>query len=222
MEGFLFASQEQALRTKWFRSAIQKEDIGQECRMCGLHKETVSHLVSGCSKLAQGPYKRRHDHMGLRIYWEMCRKNGIPCSEKWFEEVPDTIRKSKDNKFEIWWDRPVETTIKLDHYRPDVVLIDRAAKHWTIVDFSVPWDKNVNSKEDEKILRYLPLAKDITKVHKVSTKVIPIVIGGLGVVPKRLTGYLKELGIPDVVGGLQTSALIGTHNILRKVLNKGF
>ena len=36
---------------------------------------------------------------------------------------------------------------------------------------------------------------------------------------KRLESGLKELGIPDVLGGLQTSAIIGTTNILRKVLN---
>ena len=51
------------------------------------------------------------------------------------------------------------------------------------------------------------------------TKVVPIVVGSLGVVSNRLGGYLKELGIPDVLGGLQTSAIVGTANIIRKTLN---
>ena len=53
----------------------------------------------------------------------------------------------------------------------------------------------------------------------VATRVIPIVVGALGVVTNRLGRYLKELGIPDVLGGLQTSAIVGTANILRKTLN---
>ena len=61
------------------------------------------------------------------------------------------------------------------------------------------------------------LAKEVRLMHGVSTKVVPIVVGALGVVSKRLAGWLKGLGIPDVIGGLQTSAIVGTAAILRKV-----
>ena len=47
----------------------------------------------------------------------------------------------------------------------------------------------------------------IYKGNNVSTKVIPIVVGALGVVSSRLEGYIKAIGIPDVLGGLQTSAV---------------
>ena len=56
-------------------------------------------------------------------------------------------------------------------------------------------------------------------MHGGSTKIIPIVVGALGVVTKNLPGYLNELQVPDVLGGLQTSAVIGTTIILRKVLS---
>ena len=56
-------------------------------------------------------------------------------------------------------------------------------------------------------------------MHGVSTKIIPIVVGALGVVSKNLPGYLNYLQVPDVLGGLQTSAVIGTTIILRKVLS---
>ena len=75
------------------------------------------------------------------------------------------------------------------------------------------------AKEDEKIAKYSPLALEVRRVHGVATKVVPIVVGALGVVSKRLVGFLKDLDVPDVLGGLQTSALVGTTNILRKVLN---
>jgi len=157
--------------------------------------------------------------MGLRVYWELCRQYEIGCSERWFEEVPDTVRRSEDGQFEIWWDRPIETTVKLDHNRPDVILINRRDKEWLIVEFSVPWDKNVLLKEEEKIQRYIPLAKEIRKVHGVSTKIIPIILGSLGTVTRELKADLAVLGMEKILGGLQTSVLIGTHNILRKIMN---
>ena len=46
-----------------------------------------------------------------------------------------------------------------------------------------------------------------------------IVVGAFGMIPERLPGYLKELGIPDVVGGLQKTALLGTQRILKNVLS---
>jgi len=27
-------------------------------------------------------YKKRHDRMGLKVYWELCKKYGMECSEK--------------------------------------------------------------------------------------------------------------------------------------------
>ena len=56
-------------------------------------------------------------------------------------------------------------------------------------------------------------------MYGVSTKIIPIVIESLGVVSKNLPGYLRDLQVPDVLGGLQTSAVVGTTIILTKVLS---
>ena len=157
--------------------------------------------------------------MGLRVYWEVCKQYGVSCGERWYEEVPDTVRRRKEGQVEIWWDRPIETTVKLDHNRPDLVIINRQDNKWPIIQFSVPWDKNVLLKEEEKVSKYIPLAKEIRKVHKVSTKIIPIILGSLGTVTTKLKGSLNELGLGQILGGLQTSVLIGTHNILRKVIN---
>ena len=74
------------------------------------------------------------------------------------------MRISKDGKKEIWWDRKVETTVKLDYTRPDLVLFDREKEECIVADFSVPWDKNVLIKEQEKVAKYVPLAKNLTKV----------------------------------------------------------
>ena len=139
--------------------------------------------------------------MGLRVYWELCQKYGIGCANNWFEEVPETVWRSEDGQFEIWWDRSIETTVKLEHNRPDVMLINWKDKEWTIVEFSVPWDKDVLLKEEEKIHRYIPLAKEICKVHGVSTQIVPIILGSLGTVPNQLKADLAVLGMERILGG---------------------
>jgi hypothetical protein len=62
-EGMILAAQNQALRTKWMRHHIDKEfEISPTCRICGLADETISHIVSECTPLAQKDYKNvRHD-----------------------------------------------------------------------------------------------------------------------------------------------------------------
>ena len=153
-EGYVFAPQEQALQTRFFCATIEREDVDPKRTVCCKEVESVGHVASGCSGLAQKEYRRRHDRMGLRVYWELCRKYGIKSADVWYKEVPDDVRMSEDGKVEIWWES-VEITRKLEHNRPDITVLDRVARRWTFVDFLVPWDKNV-SKEDEKINNYSP------------------------------------------------------------------
>ena len=56
-------------------------------------------------------------------------------------------------------------------------------------------------------------------IYKVRTEIIPIIVGALGTIPKRLPRYLKSLGVPDVIGCMQTSALLSTQRILKNTLS---
>ena len=71
---------------------ILGEDKDPNCRICKSELETVSHLVSACKELAQHEYQRRHDRMGLSVYWELCQRRGVKCSDKWYEEVSNEVR----------------------------------------------------------------------------------------------------------------------------------
>ena len=218
-EGYVCAAQENVLKTRNYCASVLKQGGERKCRLCGEYVETVGHLVSACSALAQTEYKRRHDKMGLRVYWELCGNYGLKRSEKWWEEVPDAVRLREDEKVEIWWDRKVHTPDKrIQHNRPDVVIVDRERKQWTFVDFAVPYDGNVASKERDKVTAYQELAAEVGRMERVKVETVPIVVGALGVVTSGLVGWLKKLGIGDVVGGLQVSALTSTAAILRKVL----
>ena len=45
-----------------------------KCRPCSDRDETINHITSESSKLAQKEYKTRHDWVGNVIHWEMCKK----------------------------------------------------------------------------------------------------------------------------------------------------
>ena len=68
-----FTAQEQAIRTNNTKFYIDKTIDSPLCRMCGERSETVSHIVSQCSKLAQKEYKRRHDNVEKYIHWKLCK-----------------------------------------------------------------------------------------------------------------------------------------------------
>ena len=47
------------------------------CRLCGKKVEIVQHITSGCEKLAQKEYKRRHDNVAKKVHWDICKMAAI-------------------------------------------------------------------------------------------------------------------------------------------------
>ena len=61
---------------------------------------------------------------------------------------------------------------------------------------------------------------EIATIWRMKTvTVIPIVIGALGAVTKRLQYWIDRMGLNIRVEHLQKTSLLGTARILRKVLN---
>ena len=80
--GLILAAQEQALRTNSVKHNIDKTSETPLCRLRMNSTEIVRHIISGCKRLTQREYKKRHDKVALRVHWEMCRKYGIECTDK--------------------------------------------------------------------------------------------------------------------------------------------
>ena len=40
----------------------------------------------------------------------------------------------------IYWNRKIPVGLGLEHHKPDVVVVDKVKKKWTIVDFCVPYN----------------------------------------------------------------------------------
>ena len=58
--------------------------------MCRKVDESIDHIVSGCSKLAQ-EYKRRHDNLGKIVHWKLAKKCNFEAGDKWYEHEPENV-----------------------------------------------------------------------------------------------------------------------------------
>ena len=61
------------------------------------------------------------------------------------------------------------------------------------MNFAVPADHRVKTKEDEKKDKYLDLAREVKKLWNMKMTLIPIVMGALGTVNKGLIQGLEDL-----------------------------
>ena len=105
-ESYICAAQEEVLETRSRKSRIYGEEVDPKCRLCGEWEETVSHLASGCGKLAGTQYVIRHDNMGRRVHWELCKKYDVRCGERWYEHEPESVVESRNGEVEIYWNIP--------------------------------------------------------------------------------------------------------------------
>ena len=63
--------------------------------------ESVPHLVSGCEKLAQKEYEKRHGNVAKKFHWDLCKKNGEKHTEKWYEHVSEEAVENEEVKV-LW------------------------------------------------------------------------------------------------------------------------
>lgn len=108
----------------------------------------------------------------------------------------------------------------MGHRKPDIVVLEKEKKKCIIIDVAIPGDNRIRKKEKEKIEKYQELKNEITKMWRMKTViVIPVVIGALGAVTKRIEGWIDKMELNIRVEHLQKTSLLGTARILRRVLN---
>ena len=64
-------------------------------KLCKKADESLDHIVSGCSKLAQEEYKRRHDKLGKK-HWELNRN--VAAGDNLYKHEPETVLENEDYK----------------------------------------------------------------------------------------------------------------------------
>ena len=161
--------------------------------MCRTVDESIDHIVSGCSKLALKEYKRRHDNLGKIVHWKLARKCNFEAGDKWYEHEPESVLENEDYK--ILLDFSIQTDHVIEARRPDLVVVDKKEKSCKIIDFAVPGDSRIEEKEKDKIEKYQELGRELQKIWNVKVKIIPLVVGSLGAIPKQFGDRLKQIGI---------------------------
>ena len=86
------------------------------------------------------------------------------------------------------------------------------------MDFAVSADHRIKLKENEKKVKYLHLARELKKLWNMKVTIILIVNGAFGTVTKGLLKGLEDLKIRGRVETIQTTTLLGTARIVRRVL----
>ena len=210
------AAQNNAIRTNHTKARIDKTQQNSNCRLCSDGDETINHIISECGKLAQKEYKTRHDWVGKVIHWEMCKKFKLDRTNKWYMHNPAPVLENDTHKLQ--WDFNIYTDYLISARRPDLIIISKNKRIWKIVDFAVPADHWIKLKEFEKKDKYLDLARELKKLWNMKVSIVPIVIGAFGTVTEWLLKALEDLEVGGGVETIQTTALLKTAKILRRVL----
>ena len=178
--------------------------------------ESIDHIVSGCSELAQKEYKRRHANLGKIVHWKLTRKCNFEAGDKWYEHEPESVLENEDYK--ILWDFSIQTDPVIETRRPGLVVVDKKERICKIIDFTVPGDSRIEEKEKDTVEKYQDLGRELQKIWNVKVKIIPLVVGSLGAMLKQFGNRLKQIGITVGPAQVQKTVLLDTARILRKAL----
>ena len=147
----------------------------------------------------------------------MCRKFHFDHTNKWHMHNPAPLLENESHK--LLWDFNIQTDNLIPARRPDLIIINKKKKRiCKIVDFAVPADHRINLKKSEKKDKYLDIARELKKLWNMKVRIVPIVIGALATITKGLLKDLEDLEVGGREEIIQTTALLRTARILRRVL----
>ena len=125
-ESLLIAAQDNAIRTNHIKARIDKMQQNCKCRLCGDRDETINHIISECSKLAQKEYRARLNWVGKVIPWEMCKKFKFDRSNEWYMHNPAPVIENDTHK--LLCDFNIQTDHLISARRPDLIIINKKKK----------------------------------------------------------------------------------------------
>ena len=126
----------------------------------------------------------------------------------------------ENNTHKLLWDFDVHTDHLISERKQDLITIHKKKGTCKIVDFAVLTDHRIKLKECEKKDKYLVLARELKKkkLWNMQVTIILIVIGAFGKVTEGLLKGLEDLEVGRRVETIQTTTLLRTARILKRVL----
>ena len=115
----------------------------------------------------------------------------------------------ENDTHKLLWDFNIQTDHLIPARRPNLIIINNKKKKRIC---------KINLKECEKKDKYLDLARELKKLWNMKVTIVPIVIGTFGTITKGLLKGLEDLEVGGRVETIQTTPLLRTARILRRIL----
>ena len=191
-----------------------------QCRLCGKATESVSHILAGCSALAQTRYLARHNAALKILYFEMLRDRGlVQTVPPWYSPAMPKPLYENDNATALWDVRLYAENTNVRANRIDARIVDKNAKKVIVIEMSCPWLENRQLKDLEKIQKYGPLRWELKRQFQ------GYEVTQHNIIMDVLGGYSKDVGktVETLVVGrgeeilrcMQKSVLCNSLNIAR-------
>lgn len=219
-EGFACAIADEVVKTNNYRRYIIKDGTVDICRACRRPGESIRHIVSGCSHLANGEYLHRHNLVARIIHQQLALQYALAESEMpYYKYAPAPVL--ENSRALLYWDRSIITDRTIVANKPDIVLVDRSQRRAVLVDVTIPHDENLVKAEKDKVTKYLDLAHEVTAMWDVdSTDIVPIVVSANGLIAKSLDQHLERLSLGSwIKGQIQKAVILDTARIVRRFLS---
>ena len=123
----------------------------------------------------------------------------------------------EDAVIKILWDFNIHTDNPISARRPDIIIIHKKLKSGTIIDINCPNDTKVTQNEIQKMAIFTELKIELERVWQTNLQVVPIVVGCLGAISKKLPKFINKIGLySNNIAKIQKIGLLESARILRK------
>ena len=86
----------------------------------------------------------------------------------------------------VLWNQAVHTDTEVTANRPDIIIKNKKENTCTLIDVTIPADRNAVQKEAEKKLKYKSLCIEIQRMWNLKCRIIPVITGTTGMVTRSL------------------------------------
>ena len=98
------------------KSMEKDQKLSGRRQLRGEHRETVQHILSGCTKLTGSEYVKRHDNV-LKV---LAIENGLlPAETKWYAETWENGKIIESGGKKLYWNWEHRMRTENTHRRPD-------------------------------------------------------------------------------------------------------
>ena len=129
-------------------------------------------------------YLYQHNVVAQVVHWHLCKTFHVQLDvTSWRDHQP--LQVVENNEIKLLWDFGMVTNHMISRDCLDITVFLRRDHRILFVEIACPVDVSFLAKEDEKILKYQGLAREVSTGYNQPVDIIPVVFGHSGVVSCR-------------------------------------